>query len=232
MEEIACIDSGCVEHSGAHEIHTSVRSELCDILGNLECTGFGRCGTLAGCAGNVSSDIDPAALGSLVHVDEVSALVYEDHVTGLTAVALSLLVIAVRIRDCAVCADLTSIDSGIGGNRSVCQHIVHGRADVEPALCAALLAGGRVEIIQLLADRDKAGGAGAVLGRIEVIIIVADLSVTGQDLTDADALCTLFDTAVICDIVDGEPAAAKVALLAEAKQLVFNLFSQKIQLSI
>ena len=106
MEEVSCIDSECIECCRSLEVLTAILTVLCDLQRKLEVTGLGRRRLLADCAENISLDVDPVALGTLIEVNKVSALVDKDQITGLTAVALCLSVVSVRIRNSTVCADL------------------------------------------------------------------------------------------------------------------------------
>jgi len=58
---------------------------------------------------------------------------------------------------------------------------------------------------------------------MEIVIIVSDLSVSGQDLAHTDSLCAELDTGVIGHTFDLEPAAAEVALVTESEILVLDL---------
>lgn len=145
-------------------------------------SGRRRCGGLADRAEHSSACDRPASLGSVIHVDLVVLLVHKDQITGLAAVALRLLVHAPDVGDCSACTDLIAVNSCIGGNGTIGLHIVHLVVYDKPAFGTALFSIISAEIVQLLIDGDKTACAGAALLRVEVIVVITDLSVAGQDL--------------------------------------------------
>ena len=219
MEVVACGDSGRIEDGRRLEILIAIG--LGALVVQAEAAGRRRCGALADRAEDIPSDCYPVALRALIDVDQVFFLVDEDQVAGVAAVALGLLVHAVDIRHSSARADLVTVDRGVGRNGSVRLDIVHGIAVVEPALGAALLAVGLAEVVELLADADKAPGHTALFGGIQIVVIIADLAVTGQDL--ADAHCSAGHAAVVGGSIEFEPLAQEPAVGIEAVELAADL---------
>ena len=218
VEIIACTDSGGIEDCGTAEILVAI--SLGALVVKTEASGRGRCGSLSDGAGHSSAHYRPVAFRSLVDIDLVILFIDKDQITGAAAVALCLLVHSVDIRNCTGSSDLISVNSGIRRDGAVSLDIIHGIIDKEPTLCAALFAIVGIEIIELFVDGDKAARTGTGLLRVEIVIIVADLPVTGQDLADADSLRAALHAGIVSGVIDLKPSAAEIALFAETKQLI------------
>ena len=188
-----------------------------------EASGRSRCGALADRAGHSSAENRPASLGSLIHINLVMTLINKNQITGAAAVALGLLVHAVNICDCAVRTDLITINGSVGRDCAVCLDIVHCVVDKEPALGAALFACARVKVVKLLVQCEETLLNCAIPGGNKIVVIVTDLSVSGQDPADADSFRSLFHAGIILVAADGELAAAEISFRAESKIHITDL---------
>lgn len=221
VEIVACTDSGCVEDCGTCEILVTIG--ITALMVESKSSGRSRCGALADRAGHSSAENRPASFGSLIHIDLVMTLINKNQITGAAAVALGLLVHAVNIGDCTVRSDPITINGSVGSDCAVCLDIVHCVVDKEPALGAALFACARVKVVKLLVQCEETLLDRAVFGGNKIVVIVADLSVAGQDPADADPLRSFFHAGIILVAADGEPAAAEISFRAESKIHITDL---------